>query len=137
MKPFQIALIVAVAGAVMFFYQVHQITGLNEEAAAWRSQVDQYNNPGASPFIRAFFDGLTLGAFSDEGIFTESKKIERAGQQLEATRVSIVSRYASAVSSRNWGFVVAAGALITSWVLKKKTPSATGVRLGAQEGGTQ
>ena len=119
MKKIQIAYVIAAIGALVFLYQIHQISGLNEEAAVWRSQADALANPGAAPLIRSFVDGLTFGAFADEGIFTESKKMERAGNQLDATRASILSRYNSAVSFRNWGLIIALGAGSVAFMLKR------------------
>ena len=124
MKNIQIAYMIAAFGIAMFVYQVHQISGLNEEAAVWRSQADALSNPGAGPFVRSFFDGLTFGAFADEGIFTEGKKMERAGNQLEATRASLLSRYESAVTFRNWGLMLGLGGGFVAYILRKKTASA-------------
>jgi hypothetical protein len=121
MKNHQIAYWVAAFGAVMFLYQIHKISGLNEEAAVLISQADAHNNPGAGSYIRSFFDGLTLGAFADEGIFTEAKKSEREGQYLESARASILSRYGDAVTYRNWGLILGIGGGVVGWILQKKS----------------
>jgi hypothetical protein len=123
MKPYQVAYLVAAIAVVTFFYQIHQISGLNEEAAVLVSQIDQHNSLSANSgsFVRAFFDGATLGAFADEGIFTEAKKSEREGSQLNAQRASLFSRYGDAVYYRNAGLVVAIIAGIVGYTIKRKS----------------
>ena len=128
MKNLQIAYLVAALGAAMFLYQIHQISKLNEEASVWRSQSDAHDNPGAGTYVRAFFDGFTLGAFANGDIFSEANKSEREGRQLDALRASIVSRYGTAVSYRNWGFIISIFAGWVAYKLRKNTPK-TIVRL--------
>lgn len=115
----QIAYWVTALGAVMFLFQIHQISGLEEEAAVWQSQVNAHNNPGADTYCRAFFDGFTFGAFSHGNIFAEGDKLRQEGKQLEDQGASIGSRYESAVSYRNWGLGIAIGGILYIWMVKK------------------
>ena len=124
MKNIQIAYLVAAFGVAMFLYQLHQISGLNEEAAVFCAQLNAHNNPGGGTYARAFFDGLTFGAFADEGVFTEAKKSEREGSQLELARVSLISRYENAASYRNWGLIIGIIGIVAVWVLRTKSPNA-------------
>jgi hypothetical protein len=90
--------------------------------------------------VRSFFDGFTLGAFTDEGVFTESKKIERwandfaqrnavcveKARQIQAAYASLVeedktlrqavareySKYKSANSARSWSLLVGIAAVV-------------------------
>ena len=103
----------------MFLFQIHQITGIQEEAAVWESKVDSYNNPGASPYIESLFDGLTLGAFSNGNIFAVADKEEAMGQDLKDQWASLVQRNDTATYYRNWGLIIAIGGLIVGKVMKK------------------
>lgn len=122
MKPFAIAFLVAAIAGAMFIYQVNNITHLDEEAAVLSAQIGHHNSLGAKAgsFMRAFFDGLTLGSFAEEGIFTESKKADRESRQLAATRASLLSRYQSASAYRNTGLVTAILAAALGFALKRK-----------------
>ena len=103
----------------MFLYNIRQISNLEEEAVVWRSQVDAHNNPGATTYMKAFFDGLTLGAFSNGDIFAESHKSQNEGAALEMKRISILNRYQDAVSNRNWGLGIGAVGLVAVWLTRK------------------
>ena len=120
MKNHQIAYWMAAIGTLIFLYQVHRISGLNEEAAVLRSQFNAHKNPVTGTYVRAFFDGLTLGAFADEGIFNGAKKSEREDQYLESARASILSRYEDAVSYLNWGLLLAVSGFVGGVILEKK-----------------
>jgi hypothetical protein len=127
MKNSQIAYWVAAFGAVMFVYQIHEISGLEEAAAVWRSQVDAHNNPGVGTYFRAFFDGFTLGAFSQGDVFSEAHKSEREGKQLEATRAALLARYQQAVSYRNWGLAIGVGGVVVGMALERKSRTESGI----------
>ena len=92
MKNSHIAFWIAVAGAVFFFYNIHEIHGIEEEAAVWQSNVQANDNPGASSYIKAFFDGATLGAFSNGDIFAEAHNQEKMSAELETTRKILLKR---------------------------------------------
>lgn len=55
-----------------------------DDKTSWGSII----NSGA----RAFFDGMTFGAFADEGMFTESKKIERWGNEVAQKDAARIER---------------------------------------------
>jgi hypothetical protein len=120
MKNSHIAFWIAAASVVVFFYSIHQIHGIEEEASVWESQVEALKNPGTGSYLKAFFDGFTLGEFSNGDIFAEMHNQQKAGQELEAQRLSILSRYEDVTAYRNWGFVIGVGGLIAGYVMKKK-----------------
>jgi len=120
MNLFRVALGIAALGGAMFIFQVNQIGHLNEECAVLRSQIDQHNSfsGNAGSLGRAFFDGLTLGSFADEGIFTEAKVSERETSQLTSQQASLNYRYGNAVFYRNAGFILLIAASAFCYFLK-------------------
>lgn len=121
MKPFAIALLIAAFAGGFFLYQVSQISHLDEEAAVLATKINQLKNPPAGTFVRSFFDGLTLGVFADEGIFSEAKKMEREETQLKAAAASLQSRYRNTSFFRNVGlFITVVAGVIGILLLPKK-----------------
>lgn len=125
MKPFAIAFVIASIAGALFLYQVNHLSQLEEEAAVLSARIHQHNNPSSGAYIRSFFDGLTLGAFADEGVFTEVKKAEHEGNQLNLAIASLKSRYQSACFYRNGGLIVAVIALVAGLKLKGQTANIT------------
>ena len=123
MKSFQVVFLVAGIAGMVFFYEVYHIGRLEEEAAVLRAQIERYNawSTQSASLVRAFFDGLTLGTFANDGMFTESKKLDRESRQLNAARASLNSRYETAKSFRNTGLIVGAIAGVVGLILKRKT----------------
>ena len=69
--------------------------------------------------FKSFFDGLTLGVFAEEGVFTEYNKAKRweesvvqRDSQNRAEFEQCWRKYASAISGRNWFGVFTVIALI-------------------------
>lgn len=120
MKKSQIAFWVSAVGALVFLYNIHQIHGVEEDAAVWEAQVSANNNPGAGSYVEAFFDGFTLGAFSNGDIFAVAHKQDQISQGLETERVTLLNQYNNAVYYRNWGFIIGVGSLLTANVVRKK-----------------
>ncbi len=127
MKPTQIAFTIAALAGLLFFYEVNEITNLNEEAAALRAKIDSQINVGSiiSSGIKSIVDGFTLGMFADEGIWTETKKWERLGTEFSVAAARLVSRYETAVFRRNGGFICGVIALVAGFYLKPKDASAS------------
>ena len=128
---------------------------LMQQGSAIKADVDDHTSWGTiiNSSARAFFDGLTFGAFADEGIFTESKKIERWGndvaqrdaarvermRQIQATYGSlqeedkalcqamsqIFSQYKFHNKARSWAVICGLVAVIFAFVNLKKEKAAT------------
>ena len=118
MKNYHIAIWIAVSGAFMFFYNIHQIDSVEDDAVAWKAQV-QASNPGAGSYIKAMIDGFTLGATSGGDVFAEQHRQDAVFQQLEATRLQLLKRYDSATTYRNWGLIIAIGSGFMAFLLKR------------------
>jgi hypothetical protein len=119
-KNSHIAFWIAAFGAVVFCYNFHQINAVDDEALAWKAQVEASSNPGASTLVKAFFDGFTLGAFSNGDVFAEQHKQDAMIQQLEVTRRQLLKRYEDAVDYRNWGLGIGVVAGVAGFWLKKQ-----------------
>jgi hypothetical protein len=124
MKSFEIAFWIAALAGATFVYQVHTIHGQEEERAVLISEWNNNQNPGAATYFRSFFDVFTLGAFADEGIFTEAKKSERESNQIQAQWADLLTRHQNSVWFRNCGFIVGIIALVVGFKLKKRPPVA-------------
>ena len=120
MKSFETAFWIAALAAGIFLYQVHAIHGQNKEAAVLIAAYQNNQNPGTGTYVQAFFDGLTFGAFANEGIFTEAKKNERESNQIKAYWANLQSRNADSIWYRNCGFIIGTIALVVGFQLKKK-----------------
>jgi len=120
MKSFEVAFWIAAVAGGMFVYQVRAIHGQNEEAAVLLSAWNNNQNPGAGTYVRALFDGFTLGAFADEGVFTEAKKGEREEKQIQGQWADLQSRNQNSVWYRNCGLIVGIIALVAGFRLKKQ-----------------
>jgi hypothetical protein len=98
----------AIFGA-LFLVQIVSIARLNEEAAVLQARIDEVSDPfsgkAIGSYCKAFFDGFTLGEFADEGIFTESKKMEREIAVIRDAWASLTSRYETATWYRNISLV--------------------------------
>jgi hypothetical protein len=121
MKSFEIAFWTAVLAGATFAYQVHTIHGQNEEAAVLGAQWNDNQNPGAGTYVKALFDGATLGAFADDGIFTEANKNEAESKQIKVQWADLVSRNENSIWYRNLGFIIGIIALVVGFQLKKRT----------------
>jgi hypothetical protein len=121
MKSFEIAFWMAVLAGATFVYQVHMIHGQNEEAAALTAQWNNNQNPGAGTYAKAIFDGATLGAFADDGIFTEANKNEAEAKQITVQWADLQSRNENSIWYRNVGFIAGIIALVAGFRLKKQT----------------
>jgi hypothetical protein len=121
MKNSHIAFWIAAVGVAIFFYNIQQIKAVENDALAWKAQVQASNNPGASSYIKAFIDGLTLGATSGGDVFAEQHKQDAMFQQLEVTRLQLVKRYQDAVDYRNWGLGIGVAGCVAGFLLKKKS----------------
>jgi hypothetical protein len=120
MKNSHLAFWIAAIGAGLFFYEIHSIDGLEREIAVWDSKLHANRNPGAGSFLEAFFDGATLGIFSDGDMFAVAHKLENESAELEAERVDLLTRYQQAVSYRNWGLIGCLGGLAVGFYFRKK-----------------
>ena len=113
----------AIFGAA-FFYQFHAIEGLKEEAAVLEGRIKDVNNLWSGSnvgfYFKSFFDGLTLGAFADDGIFTESNKFEKKIGSLRDAAASLKSRYQTATLYRNISVLGAIMCLIIAIIIGKK-----------------
>jgi hypothetical protein len=115
----KIILGVIIVGVALSIYNIREIKNTEDDIAAWWAQVDANNNPGAGSYIKAFFDGATLGALSNGDAFAEYHRIEQANQQLEATRLVLVKRYNDEKFYRNLGFLLAAAGVVAGILMKK------------------
>lgn len=120
MKNSHIAFWIAAFGAAMFSYNLHQISAVEDDALAWKAQVEASNNPGVSSYFKAFIDGFTLGATSGGNIFAEQDKQDAMVQQLEVTRLQLLKRYEDAVDYRNWGLGIGIVGGVAGFLFKKK-----------------
>ena len=108
-----IIILILVLSAGLFLYNVKRVSDLTAEYAALKEEVKQKTSGGAlvGSFTRAFFDGLTLGAFADEGIFTEYNKADRWTTDVASRDARIRSEYADSISNRKWSLIVALGCI--------------------------
>jgi len=120
MKPHETAFWISALAAGIFLYEVHEIHGQQEEAAVLRSAWHNNQNPGAGTYAKAVFDGLTLGSFADDGIFTEANKSEAESKQIQAKWADLVSRNENSTWYRNLGFIVCIVASVVGFRLKKQ-----------------
>lgn len=107
-------LICSAVAALLFFYNVKRAADLRRDYAELKAEVSERTSVtslmGAT--VRSFFDGLTLGVLSDEGIFTESKKMERWSLDAAKREARIKADYSDAITYRLWSLIAATGFLI-------------------------
>jgi len=120
MKPNQIAYVVLGLAVVVFLYELHAIHGQKAEAQILLAQIKHNQTPEAGSLFRAFFDGLTLGSFAKDGIFTEADKSENEYKQLSAQWVNLVNRNEESVQIRNWSIGIGCLTIILMPISSKK-----------------
>ena len=71
-------------------------------------------------FLRSAFDGLTLGAFAKEGIFSAANKYEREWENLRAQYIRLQTRYEMGLNVGRCFLVVGFGALVIGIISRRK-----------------
>ena len=71
-------------------------------------------------FLRSAFDGLTLGAFAKEGIFSAANKYEREWENLRAQYIRLQTRYEMGLNVGRCFLVVGFCSLVICIISRRK-----------------
>ena len=126
MKPWTI--VIWAASLVSFLYHVKVVGEVRAEISALRAEVAMKTSTASlvTGSARSFFDGLTLGAFAEEGIFTESNKYDRWSTDAARRDALLKEKYSQTSLWRNWSAGILVGSSVVLFLAsRKQAPAAS------------
>ncbi len=116
--------IAAGVSGVVFLICVASLVGLEEEGKALADRISEHrgllSSSNSTRYMKSFFDGLTMGAFAKEGIFTEVNNYDRETNSLKMECASWTGRVRGVELFRSVSLLGLIGCGIAGFVIRNK-----------------